>query len=107
MAFGLATYLMNHRWSWAKAQSTMVLFSAMAPLGALVTYAVLGNIAALTSPGSVALIVLFSGGTFLYAATMHILPEVLGAGCHLSLQQIAAVTAGGLLPALLSFGHEH
>ncbi len=107
MAFGLATYLMNHRWSWARAQSTMVLFSAMAPLGAIVTYAVLGNISALTSTTSIALIVLFSGGTFLYAATMHILPEVLGSGCHLSMQQIAAVAVGGLLPALLSFGHQH
>ena len=79
----------------------------MAPLGAIVTYTVLGHITLFTSTSAVALVVLFSGGTFLYAATMHILPEVLGAGCHLSLNQIAAVSLGGLLPAMLSFGHEH
>lgn len=107
MAFGLATYLMNHRWSWTRAQGTMVLFAAMAPIGATATYLLLGHIALFTSTTAVALVVLFSGGTFLYAATMHILPEVLGAGCHLTVQQIAAVTLGGLLPVLLSFGHEH
>lgn len=70
MAFGLATYLMNHRWSWARAQGTMVMFSAMAPLGAVATYLLLGHIPLFTSTSSIALIVLFSGGTFLYAATM-------------------------------------
>lgn len=107
MAFGLATYLMKHKWPWARAQPTMVLFSAMAPIGATITYLLLGNIPVFTSQGAIALIVLFSGGTFLYAATMHILPEVLGGGCHLTLNQIAALTVGGVLPAVLAFGHTH
>ena len=44
-------------------------------------------------------------GTFLYAATMHILPEVLGE--QAGAPALAAVVAGGLAPVLLSWGHSH
>jgi len=107
MALGLSTFLMSCHWGWAQAQRTLALFSATAPAAALATYALLGALPLFTSPAAVALAMLFSGGTFLYAATMHILPEVLEGQGRLSRDQLVAVAAGSLLPVLLSWGHSH
>ena len=107
MAFGLSTFLMGAAWPWPRARRTLVAFSAAAPLSALATYVLLGWVPGLTSPTSVALCVLFSGGTFLYAAAMHILPEVLGTCGAASGGQLAAVALGSLLPVGLSWGHSH
>jgi zinc transporter 9 len=108
MAFGLATYLMACRWTFQRSQRTLLLFSAAAPAATLATYSLLGSLTVLSSPAAVALCVIFSGGTFLHAATMHILPEVLSGGSgHMSGAQLAAVTVGSLLPVALSWGHHH
>lgn len=107
MAFGLGTYLLACRWNFQRARGTLLLFAAAAPAATLATYALLGSLAVLQSHAAVALCVIFSGGTFLYAATMHILPEVLGSGGHLSTAQLVAVTVGSLLPVALSWGHHH
>jgi len=110
MAFGLGTYLMACRWSFQRSQRTLVMFSVAAPAATLATYGLLGSLTFLSSPTAVALCVIFSGGTFLYAATMHILPEVLasgGNGGRMSSAQLAAVTVGSLLPVVLSWGHHH
>ncbi|PRW58355.1 zinc transporter ZIP9 isoform X1 isoform B [Chlorella sorokiniana] len=107
MAFGLATYLMACRWNFARSRGTLLAFASAAPAATLATYALLGSLAILQHPAAVALCVIFSGGTFLYAATMHILPEVLGDSHHMSSAQLAAVVVGSLLPVALSWGHHH
>ena len=112
MAFGLSAYLISAGWSWQRSQRTLLAFSAAAPLASVATYCLLGSLTFLTSHAAVALCIIFSGGTFLYAATMHILPEVLGSGGghgsgRLSSAQLLAVTAGSLLPVALSWGHHH
>ena len=107
MAFGLGTYLLACRWPFARARGPLLVFAAAAPAATLATYGLLGSLAVLQSHAAVALCVIFSGGTFLYAATMHILPEVLGGGHHLSTAQLVAVAAGSLAPVALSWGHHH
>ena len=110
MAFGLATYLIACKWPWARAQRTLVAFAAAAPAATVVTFTFLRVVPALTTPVAVSLAILFSGGTFLHAATMHILPEVVGGGgCGHAMggEQLVAVAAGCVLPALLSWGHHH
>lgn len=109
MAFGLATYLMSCGWGFQRSQRTLLAFAGAAPAATVATYSLLGSLAFLSSPPAVALCVIFSGGTFLYAATMHILPEVLssGGGARMSGAQLAAVSAGALLPVALSWGHHH
>ncbi len=66
-------------------------------------------------------ILLFSGGTFLYIATAHVLPELVdagrcqlgggggGSGGHFSLGEIAIFVTSALLPSFVSahFGHQH
>ena len=107
MAFGLATYLMACRWTFARARGTLLAFAAAAPAATLATYGVLGSLGLLRHPAAVSLALIFSGGTFLHAATMHILPEVVGAGGHMSVPQLVAVAVGCLLPSALSWGHHH
>lgn len=106
MAVGLATYLQGCGTPWPVAQRLLAVFSATAPTAALLTYALLGAVPLLTSPTAVSLVVLFSGGTFLYAATMHILPEVL-AGAGPQARDLLPIAAGALAPAFLSAGHAH
>lgn len=107
VAFGLATSFMTAKWPWQKSQKALLAFSSASPLAALVTYGLIGAIPALSSASSTALCVLFSGGTFLYAACMHILPEVVGHDASLNLVQLAAVLCGSVLPLLLSLATPH
>ncbi|MEW5317571.1 MAG: hypothetical protein WDW38_008857 [Sanguina aurantia] len=55
----------------------LLLFSCSAPACALLSYYVLTLVPGMAHPQSIALAVLFSGGTFLFAATQHILPAAL------------------------------
>ena len=107
MAFGLTAYLQTCRWPWAKAQRTLILFAATAPASSLLTFTLLSTVPLFTTPTAVSLAILFSGGTFLHAATMHILPDVVANTGHLNTEQLGAVAVGCVLPALLSWGHHH
>ncbi len=51
---------------------------------------------------NIALCVLFSGGTFLYAACIHILPEIMGNKGKLSRGELAAVLLGSIVPIVFS-----
>jgi len=107
VAFGLATYLMNAKWSWSRAQRGILLFSAASPIVALLTYAVLRHIPMLSTPFAIALCVIFSGGTFLYAACIHILPEVKGTNHSFTTVQLVGLVVGSFLPLALSSFHSH
>ena len=107
VAFGLATSFMTAKWSWQKSQKALLAFSSASPLAALITYGLIGAIPALSSASSTALCVLFSGGTFLYAACMHILPEVVGHDASLNMVQLASVLCGSVLPLLLTLAMPH
>ncbi len=53
---------------------------------------------------------LFSAGTFLYVATVHVLNEVTnGSSDHnkLSRLEVIVIVAGALLPLLFNFTHSH
>lgn len=51
---------------------------------------------------------LFSGGTFLYVATVHVLPEVTrDTENGFSRMEVVALVGGALLPLLLTYGHRH
>ena len=61
-----------------------------------------------SAPAGAALCVIFSGGTFCYAACVHVLPSALGTKA-VSSSQLAVLLAGSILPlALVSIvGHGH
>ena len=72
---------------------------------------------ALSEVNATGVAMLFSAGTFLYVATVHVLPEVGGLGhSHkpdptggrgLSRLEVAALVLGCLIPLVLSVGHQH
>uniref|UniRef100_A0A1W2P6Y1 Zinc transporter ZIP9 n=2 Tax=Mus TaxID=862507 RepID=A0A1W2P6Y1_MOUSE len=72
---------------------------------------------ALSEVNATGVAMLFSAGTFLYVATVHVLPEVGGMGhSHkpdttggrgLSRLEVAALVLGCLIPLILSIGHQH
>lgn len=107
MAFGLSAYLQSCHWSWPKAQKTLILFSAAAPASTMVTYTILSMIPIFTSGTATSMAILFSGGTFLQAATMHILPDALNHE-SMSMEVLGAFIVGCFFPTFLSYiGHHH
>lgn len=72
---------------------------------------------ALSDINATGVAMLFSAGTFLYVATVHVLPEVGGGHSHapaggsgskgLSKVEVLALVLGCLIPLVLSVGHHH
>lgn len=105
MAFGLSSYLISCKWNWKRSQETILWFSAMAPLATIVTYVVFHFIPLFGGDQGVALAILFSGGTFLHAATNHILPGVVQK--RMTRNDIISLVLGSALPVVFSLGHHH
>lgn len=84
----------------------LLIFSLSSSLVAILTYTLLRNLPGLTSTHSVALCVLFSGGTFLYAACMHILPHVLNNHLMASIDMLI-FCCSCFIPVVMSMGHQH
>ena len=96
-----------------------------APLAALATYFCLnwssGSSQSLDTYTATGIAMLFSAGTFLYVATVHVLPEVTNVGhSHgggngksqsqsggFSAIELGLLVVGSLLPLLLTLGHHH
>ena len=79
-ALGLTTFLISLHWSRRQAVKGLMAFAAAAPVAAIITAVLLGLVPFLSHPSGAALCVIFSGGTFLYAACVHVLPEARHAG---------------------------
>ncbi|XP_062909982.1 zinc transporter ZIP9 isoform X2 [Mobula hypostoma] len=71
---------------------------------------------ALSDVNATGIAMLFSAGTFLYVATVHVLPEVGGTshshkaesgGKGLSRLEVCTLVLGCLIPLVLSVGHQH
>lgn len=51
---------------------------------------------------------LFSAGTFLYVATVHVLPELTArVGGAFRVNQLFVLVLGAMLPLILTVGHHH
>ncbi|EJW81837.1 hypothetical protein WUBG_07256 [Wuchereria bancrofti] len=79
-AFGLVSFLLVEGIERFRIRRHLIIFSVAAPVAAMVTYyliVVVENDKSSTDSATGTLM-LFSAGTFLYVATVHILPELLG-----------------------------
>lgn len=107
----------------------MAIFSASAPLFTILTFFGIGQEQkeTLNSVNATGIAMLFSAGTFLYVATVHVLPELTVSEhapptySHLEQQtmpapkgftglrnsELAVLITGALLPLLLTMGHHH
>lgn len=77
-AFGLVSFLLHEGIERKRIRKHLAIFSMAAPLLALLTYFGIGpeQKETLNSVNATGIAMLFSGGTFLYVATVHVLPEL-------------------------------
>ncbi|ESO10875.1 hypothetical protein HELRODRAFT_167387 [Helobdella robusta] len=77
-AFGLVSFLLHEGFDRNRIRKHLAVFALSAPVLAVLTYFGLGQKSkeALSEVNATGLAMLFSGGTFLYVATVHILPEL-------------------------------
>ncbi|XP_063591187.1 zinc transporter ZIP9-like isoform X1 [Penaeus indicus] len=115
-AFGLVTFLLHDGLERNQIRRHLLVFALAAPIGAVVTYVAIvqSGTESFSSSHSTGIAMLFSAGTFLYVATVHVLPELTshsheggGGGNHFSRKQLLALICGSLLPLFLTFGHHH
>lgn len=119
-AFGLVSFLMHAGLERNRIRKHLLVFALAAPLLAMLTFLGLSQSSkeALSDVNATGVAMLFSAGTFLYVATVHVLPEVGGTGGHshspggsggkgLSKVEVLALVMGCLIPLVLSIGHQH
>lgn len=119
-AFGLVSFLMHAGLERNRIRKHLLVFALAAPVLAMLTFLGLSQSSkeALSDVNATGVAMLFSAGTFLYVATVHVLPEVGGTGGHshspggsggkgLSKVEVLALVVGCLIPLVLSIGHQH
>lgn len=88
----------------------LAIFSLAAPVMAIITYFGISQEGKqdMSTMNATALAMLFSAGTFLYVATVHVLPEVTKDSQHgFSRKELVALIVGIVLPLFLTSGHHH
>jgi solute carrier family 39 (zinc transporter), member 9 len=114
-AFGLTTFLIKEGQSKKSIRAALLIFSLAAPMAALLTSFCISLFGVEDTHSMMfwtGVVLLFSAGTFLYVATIHILPEIYNnpSSPHdkrLAAIQIILVVLGIFTPALFSVGHHH
>nr|CAG4646605.1 EOG090X0EEU [Macrothrix elegans] len=121
-SFGLVTFLLHEGLDRSRIRRYLMVFSIAAPVAALLTYFGLSQKSkeTLSSANATGFAMLFSAGTFLYVATVHVLPEIVmrsGSHAHLPTSEtekigftrceLLALISGTLLPLALTAFHHH
>ncbi|KAH8316855.1 hypothetical protein KR067_009236 [Drosophila pandora] len=137
-AFGLVTFLLHEKVDRQKIRRHLALFSLSAPLLTLLTFFGIGQEQkeTLNSVNATGIAMLFSAGTFLYVATVHVLPELTQGGIKhtgqhdyrlleesrdvatndvngthslqsLKYSELLIMICGALLPLIITFSHKH
>lgn len=123
-AFGLVTFLMHDALDRITIRKHLLVFSLSAPLTSLITYFGISQSTkeALSSYNATGVAMLFSAGTFLYVATVHVLPEITSGSGHshstgtgdtatvqkgFTKMELFAIVSGCLMPVFLTVGHHH
>jgi len=121
-AFGLVSFLLHEGFDRARIRKHLTVFAFSAPVLAIITYVGLNQSGkdALLNNNATGIAMLFSGGTFLYVATVHILPKLAHASVSEQLNgatelahvgftvvELALMVSGCLLPLILALGHKH
>uniref|UniRef100_A0A8C6L1Y1 Zinc transporter ZIP9 n=1 Tax=Nothobranchius furzeri TaxID=105023 RepID=A0A8C6L1Y1_NOTFU len=123
-AFGLVSFLMHAGLERNRIRKHLLIFALAAPVLSMITFLGLSQVRAtfsakaLSNVNATGVAMLFSAGTFLYVATVHVLPEVGGmghshassggnGGMGLSKVEVGSLVLGCLIPLVLSIGHHH
>eukprot|EP01025_Chloroclados_australasicus_P014727 TRINITY_DN16955_c0_g1_i1.p1 TRINITY_DN16955_c0_g1~~TRINITY_DN16955_c0_g1_i1.p1 ORF type:complete len:378 (-),score=29.72 TRINITY_DN16955_c0_g1_i1:193-1326(-) len=109
VAFGLVSYLMSQGHSTASIFRDLTVFAMSSPIVAVATYALLWRFTQdAGAHNTVAHCVLFSAGTFIYAACVHMMPQLSGSK-SIGPRDMVVLIVGALLPAVAATlgGHHH
>lgn len=123
-AFGLVSFLLHEGFDRTRIRRHLFIFAAAAPIGAILTYMCINqkSMASLNDNHTTGIAMLFSAGTFLYVATVHVLPEIASRQTRQTLQDgtvvihehkgftkldLVALVFGAVVPVILSLGHKH
>lgn len=123
-AFGLVSFLLHENFDRARIRRHLLVFSVAAPLLTILTYFGLSqkSTESLSDMHTTGIAMLFSAGTFLYVATVHVLPEIstvqhrhtMADGTVVIREskgfkniELIALVAGAIVPVLLAIGHKH
>ncbi|KAF5283111.1 hypothetical protein FQA39_LY17418 [Lamprigera yunnana] len=95
-AFGLVTFLLHEGIERTRIRKHLLIFSLAAPLLALITYFGIGQEQKeqFSSINGTGIAMLFSAGTFLYVATVHVLAELTQKGHEHSYSRVQNVESG-------------
>ncbi|KAI9358403.1 ZIP zinc transporter-domain-containing protein, partial [Pilaira anomala] len=108
-AFALTTVLLSEGLSRTRVRHHLLMFSISAPAGAISTYLLLqlfyDQFDALNLVYWTGILLLFSGGTFLYVA-MHSIQE-LPHKKYVDWTQLGAIVLGMMIPFVLNMNHSH
>lgn len=102
-AFSLVVLLLHRGLKHSTIRRHLLAFSLSAPIAAMVTYFGLSQSGkeALRRNNATGIAMLFSAGTFLFVATVHVLPELVH-NKLLSLKELVFLVGGAFLPLLLA-----
>lgn len=118
-ALGFSSYLVQQNLPDTVIKQRLLMFAGSAPAGALVTFQALSMGIVDYAQKNLAICLMVSGGTFLYVATAHILPEVQAAGqtearpddnkpgAPSPWSDVWLMIAGMVLPLLINVEHSH
>jgi len=119
-SFGLVTFLLHDGVDRIRIRRYLLVFSLAAPILALITFFGLSQKSkeTLSSANATGFAMLFSAGTFLYVATVHVLPEIVMRSGHshsisdsekvgFTRYELLALVSGALLPLALTSFHHH
>lgn len=87
----------------------LLLFSSASPLAAIAVFFVHGLLPDILGSTNIGHLLLFSGGTFLFVACTHVIPDLLNTHDIPPSKQIVAVAVGSIVPLCFSswLGHGH
>ncbi|CAK8676492.1 zinc transporter ZIP9-B-like [Clavelina lepadiformis] len=110
-AFGLVSFLVHEGLEVRRVKKHLLIFAIAAPLLAIVTFCLLNqkDRQFLSEVNATGIAMLFSAGTFLYVATVHVLPEIAHSGSNkgLNICEVSVLVSGSLFPLLLNLSHSH
>uniref|UniRef100_A0A1I7ZJ01 Zinc transporter ZIP9 n=1 Tax=Steinernema glaseri TaxID=37863 RepID=A0A1I7ZJ01_9BILA len=131
-AFGLVSFLLAEGLEAFRVKRHLLVFSLSAPVAALVTYYTIATFGlggeSLSSGSTTGVLMLFSAGTFLYVATVHVLSELVNnpksgdfelvptnasghshsaSGLSLTVRELLALVIGAVCPTIIASGHSH
>lgn len=108
-AFGLTSILLHSGCERRKIKRHLLIFAVTAPVASLIIYMLLARVyqEAVISDKMNGIALLFSAGTFLYVATVHVMPELSHGKGHLDKCEVIYIIVGSILPLLFSVMHQH